>query len=123
MVCGCLLDHAGTDEGVLTAHAANEILHSRPVYAQPWPWLFGLPRVGITKTMYGGADSTYGYPPLTALLAALVHAVVHSTAAATLVTRAALLASSVLLWFLLPAPWRSAATAVCLGFGLLSHYA
>ncbi|WP_328549503.1 MULTISPECIES: hypothetical protein [unclassified Streptomyces] len=123
VICGYLLDHAGTDEGVLTAQAANEILHGHPVYGQPWPGLFDTSRVGITKTMSGGADYTYGYPPLTALLAAPVHAVVHSTAAATLVTTVALLASSVLLWFLLPAPWRSAATAVCLGFGFLPHYA
>ncbi|WP_433917635.1 hypothetical protein OIE50_03235 [Streptomyces canus] len=123
VICGYLLDHAGTDEGALTAQAANQILHGRPVYGQPWAWLFGTPRVGITKTMFGGADYTYGYPPLTALLAAPVHAVIHSTAAATLVTTAALLVSSVLLWFLLPAPWRSAVTAVCLGFGLLPHYA
>ncbi|MFD8307312.1 hypothetical protein ACFV29_34050 [Streptomyces sp. NPDC059690] len=123
VTCGYLLDHMGSDEGVLTAQAANEILHGRPVYGQPWPWLFGTPSVGITKTMSGGADFTYGYPPLTALLAAPVHAVVHSTAAATLVTTSALLLSSVLLWFLLPAPWRSAATAVCLGFGILPHYA
>ncbi|MEU2624373.1 hypothetical protein ABZ642_40765 [Streptomyces sp. NPDC007157] len=123
VTCGYLLDHAGTDEGVLTAQAASEILRGHPVYGQPWPWLFDTPAVGITKTMSGGADYTYGYPPLTALLAAPVHAVVHSTAAATLVTTAALVASSVLLWVLLPALWRSAATAVCLGFGLLPHYA
>ncbi|MFI6254282.1 hypothetical protein [Streptomyces sp. NPDC051016] len=121
--CGYLLDHAGTDEGVLTAQAAREILHGHRVYGQPWPWLFSTPRVGITKTMSGGADYTYGYPPLTALLAAPVYAVLHSTAAATLVPTVALLASTVLLWFLLPAPWRSAATAVCLGFGILPHYA
>ncbi|MFK0106109.1 hypothetical protein [Streptomyces sp. NPDC091217] len=123
VICGYLLDHAGTDEGVLTAQAANEILHGRPVYGQSWPWLFADHGVLVTKTMSGGADYTYGYPPLTALLAAPVHAVVHSTAAATLVPTAALLASSVLLWFLLPVPWRSVATAVCLGFGLLPHYA
>ncbi|MFE0525345.1 hypothetical protein [Streptomyces sp. NPDC058954] len=123
VMCGYLLDHMGSDEGVLTAQAANEILHGHPVYGRPWPWLFGTPRVGITKTMSGGADFTYGYPPLTALLAAPVHAVVHSTAAATLVTTSALILSSVLLWLLLPAPWRSAATAVCLGFGFLPHYA
>ncbi|WP_406430495.1 hypothetical protein OHB00_01740 [Streptomyces sp. NBC_00631] len=121
--CGYLMDHAGTDEGVLTAQAANQILHGHPVYGQPWPWLFGTPSVGITKTMSGGADYTYGYPPLTALLAAPVHAFIHSTAAATLVTTSAFLVSSVLLWFLLPTPWRSAATAVCLGFGFLPHYA
>ncbi|MGW1744319.1 hypothetical protein ACWCRD_01615 [Streptomyces sp. NPDC002092] len=123
VTCGYLLDHAGSDEGVLTAQAANQILHGHPVYGQSWPWLFDSVRVGITKTMSGGADYTYGYPPLTALLATPVHAVVHSTAAATLVTTGALLASSVLLWFLLPAPWRSAATAVCLGFGFLPQYA
>jgi uncharacterized membrane protein len=85
--------------------------------------LFARHGVGITKTMSGGADYTYGYPPLTALLAAPVHAIVPSTTAATLVPTVALLLSSILLWILLPAPWRSAATAVCLGFGLLPHYA
>nr|WSY56942.1 hypothetical protein OG999_46905 [Streptomyces sp. NBC_00886] len=123
VLCGYWLNHAGTDEGVLTAQAANEILHGRPVYGQPWPWLFDSPSVGITKTMSGSADYTYGYPPLTALLAAPVHAVIHSTAAATLVTTGALLAGAALLWLLLPAPWRSAATAVCLGFGFLPDYA
>lgn len=123
VICGYLLDHVGTDEAALTAQAADQILHGRPVYGQAWPWLFDTHGVGITKTMSGGADYTYGYPPLTALLAAPVHAVLHSTAAATLVPTVALLASSVLLWFLLPEPWRSAGTAVCLGFGLLPHYA
>ncbi|WP_405783268.1 hypothetical protein [Streptomyces sp. NBC_00859] len=123
VICNYWLDHSGSDEGVLTAQAANAILHGRPVYGQPWPWLFDNPRVGVTKTMSGGADYTYAYPPLTALLAAPVHAVVHSTAAATLVTTAALLIGTVTLWALLPAPWRPAVTAVCLGFGLLPAYA
>lgn len=123
VTCGYLLDHAGTDEGVLTAQAASQILHGHPVYSQSWPWLFDSARVGITKTMSGGADYTYGYPPLTPLLVAPVLAALHSAAAATLVTTGVLLVSSVLLWFLLPAPWRSAATAVCLGFGFLPHYA
>jgi hypothetical protein len=123
VVCGYWLNHAGTDEGVLTAQAAKEILHGRQVYGEPWPWLFGTPNVGVTKTMSGGADHTYGYPPLTALLAAPVHAVLHSTAAATAVTTGALIAGTVALWLLLPVPWRSAATAVCLGFGTLPAYA
>ncbi|WTL49537.1 hypothetical protein OG310_30755 [Streptomyces sp. NBC_01497] len=122
-VCAYWLDHGGTDEGVLTAQAATEILHGRPVYGSPWPWLFGTPRVGLTKTMGGGGDYTYAYPPLAALLTAPVRLIVHSTAAATLVTSGALVAGTVTLWKLLPAPWRSAATAVCLGFGLLPHYA
>ncbi|MFJ9150928.1 hypothetical protein ACIRP7_23370 [Streptomyces sp. NPDC102270] len=123
VVCGYWLDHGGTDEGVFTAQAASEILHGHPVYGQPWPWLFGTAKSGVTKTMSGGADLTYGYPPLTALLAAPVHAVLHSTAAATVVTTGALIAGAVALWLLLPVPWRSAATAVCLGFGILPGYA
>ncbi|MBO4259215.1 hypothetical protein GRC12_35985 [Streptomyces griseorubiginosus] len=121
--CGYLLHHAGADEAALTAQAADQIRHGHPVYGQPWPWLFNLPHVGITKTMSGGADYVYGYPPLTAVLAAPMHAVIPTTAAATMVTTGALFAATVLLWFLLPAPWRSAATAVCLGFGFLPHYA
>jgi hypothetical protein len=123
VVCGWWLYHVGTDEGVLTAQAANEIWHGRPIYGQPWPWLFGGHKPALTKTMSGGADLTYGYPPLTALLAAPVHALVPSAAATTLVTTGALIAGSVTLWLLLPAPWRSGATAVCLGFGVLPQYA
>ncbi|WP_234434191.1 hypothetical protein [Streptomyces sp. NRRL F-5126] len=123
VVCGYWLDHAGSDEGVLTAQAALQILHGRPVYGDPWPWLFGTPRVDLTKTMAGGGDFTYGYPPLTALIAAPVRLVIHSTAAATLVTSAALVIGTLTLWRLLPVPWRSAATAVCLGFGMLPAYA
>ncbi|MFG2793218.1 hypothetical protein [Streptomyces sp. NPDC048419] len=123
VLCGYWLTHGGTDEGVLTAQAANEIWHGRPIYGQPWPWLFGTSKSALTKTMSGGADFTYGYPPLTAMLAAPVHAVLHSAAAATLVTTGALIAGAVTLWLLLPAPWRSAATAVCLGFGILPGYA
>src|SRR5262245_27239181 len=123
VLCGYWLTHGGTDEGVLTAQAANEIQHGRPIYGQPWPWLFGTSKSAVTKTMSGGADFTFGYPPLTALVAAPVHAVLNSPAAATLVTTGTLIAGAVTLWLLLPAPWRSAATAVCLGFGILPGYA
>lgn len=122
-ICGYLLRSDGTDEGVLTAQAALEILRGHTIYDRPWPWLFGGPHVGLTKTMSGGADLTYAYPPLAALLTAPVRAFVPFASAATGVTMAALLAGTVTLWRLLPAPWRSAATAVCLGFGLLPGYA
>jgi hypothetical protein len=123
VACGFLLHHDGTDEGVLTAQAAAELLRGHAVYGQPWPWVFAQHHVAVTKTMSGGGDYTYAYPPLTALLAAPLYALTHSTLAATLVTTLALLAGTVTLWVLLPAPWRSAATAVCLGFGLLPGYA
>ncbi|MDI5968354.1 hypothetical protein POF50_003145 [Streptomyces sp. SL13] len=123
VVCALWLNPAGIDEAALTTQAANEIVHGHAMYGQPWPWLFGTPTVGITKLMSGGADYTYGYGPLTALLVAPIHLFAHSTVAATAVTTGALLAGTVTLWVLLPAPWRSAATAVCLGFGLLPAYA
>jgi hypothetical protein len=122
-LCGFAMAHSASDEGVLTAQAAHEILHGRPVYGQPWPWLFQDGRVAITQTMSGGVDYTYGYPPLVPLLTAPVYAVVGSAVAATMVSTGALLAGTVLLWFKVPVAWRSAVTAVCLGFGLLPQYA
>ena len=71
VLCSFWLTHIGTDEGVLTEQAASEIAHGHAIYGQPWPWLFGTPNSGLTKTMSGGADYTYGYPPLTAL--SLIH--------------------------------------------------
>lgn len=122
-LCAFAMSHSASDEGVLTAQAAHEMLHGRPVYGQPWPWLFQDGRVAITQTMSGGVDYTYGYPPLVPLLTAPVYAVVGSAVAATMVSTGALLAGTVLLWFKMPVAWRSAVTAVCLGFGLLPQYA
>jgi len=121
VLCQYYLNHAGTDEGQLTAQAASQVLHGRPIYGQPWPWVFK--KVEITPTMSGGGDLTYAYPPLSALLTAPVHALWHSTGSATLVTTAFLIATAVLLWIMLPAPWRSAATLCCLSFDVLPGYA
>ncbi|WP_322942110.1 hypothetical protein [Actinacidiphila yeochonensis] len=122
VVVGWMLFHGATDEAALTAQAADAIDHGRPVYGQAWPWIFH-GRAALTKTMDGSADYTFGYPPLAPLLTAPVRAVVHGPTAATIVSTAALLAGTCALWVLLPALWRSAATAVCLGFGLLPGYA
>jgi hypothetical protein len=122
VVCGYVLNHAGTDEGVLTARATKEFLLGHPIYGQPWRSIFQ-GRIAVTKTMSGGADYTYAYPPLAVMLAAPFYAVMHSAAAVTMLTTGALIAGTVVLWWLLPAPWRSAATAACLGFGLLPGYA
>ncbi|MGW1028429.1 hypothetical protein ACWD4J_32880 [Streptomyces sp. NPDC002577] len=124
MLCGYVADHAGSDEAVLTTQAAHELIRGHLVYGQSWPWLFnGHPSVAVTPTADGGMDTTYGYPPLAVLLTAPVYAVLHATSAATLVSTAACIVGTVALWVLLPAPWRSAATAVCLGFGLIPNYA
>jgi hypothetical protein len=125
-VCSFILTHAPNDEGALTARATRNLLAGRPIYGVPWPGIFTTPHVGVTYTMSGGADYTYGYPPLSALLTGLVHLILPGAplqTCASVVTFGALIAGTVTLWLLVPAAWRSAVTALCLGFGLLSGYA
>lgn len=124
--CAWLLGHPPTDESALTAQAAAELLRGHPIYGQPWPSLLTDGHIALTQTMSGGADYTYGYPPLTVLLTAVLRLAVPGlsfAAAATAVPTLALIGGTITLWLLLPVPWRSAATVVCLGFGLLPQYA
>ncbi|MFF8725831.1 hypothetical protein ACF073_04990 [Streptomyces sp. NPDC015171] len=122
-VCAWALNHGGGDEAVLTTQAAREIVAGHPVYGQPWPWLFHAKGVALTPTMDGGYDFTYGYPPLAPLLTVPLLWLGRGGAPATAAATAALLAGTALLWRLLPVPWRSAATMLCLGFGFLPLYA
>ncbi|WP_374202076.1 hypothetical protein [Streptomyces sp. AC550_RSS872] len=120
-LCAWAMNHAGSDEAVLTTQAARELVAGHPVYGQPWPWLFGH-GVALTPTVTGGYDFTYGYPPLAPLLTAPLLWLGHGGTPATAVSTAALIAGAVVLWRMLPTPWRSAATMVCLGFGFLPSY-
>ncbi|MEU9443713.1 hypothetical protein AB0D42_22960 [Streptomyces sp. NPDC048304] len=122
-LCGWALNHAGGDEAVLTTQAAQQIVHGHQVYDQPWPWLFHIKGVALTATTTGGYDFTYGYPPLAPLLTVPFLWVGHAGAPATLAVTVVLIVGTVVLWRLLPAPWRSAATMVCLGFSFLPMYA
>ncbi|MGW0767385.1 hypothetical protein [Streptomyces sp. NPDC002676] len=122
-LCTWALNHAGGDEAVLSTQAAREFVHGHPMYGQPWPWLFQGKGVALTATTDGGYDYTYGYPPLTPLLTAPLLWLGHGGAPATAAATLALIVGAVLLWRLLPTPWRSAATMVCLGFGILPSYA
>ncbi|MET8565655.1 hypothetical protein ABZV75_35770 [Streptomyces flaveolus] len=122
-LCAWALNHGGGDEAVLTTQAARELVAGHPVYDQPWPWLFHAKGVALTPTMDGGYDFTYGYPPLAPLLTAPLLWLGHGGAPATAATTVALVVGAVALWRLLPVPWRSAATMVCLGFGFLPMYA
>jgi len=121
-VCGYAMNHGGSDESVLTTQAAHEFLAGHQVYGRPWPWLFGH-GVALTPTMSGGYDYTYGYPPLPLMLTAPLLWIGHGSVAATLISTGALIVGAIVMWRLLPVPWRSAATLVCLGFGLLPAYA
>ncbi|MFI6490887.1 hypothetical protein [Streptomyces sp. NPDC050564] len=121
-VCGYAMYHSGSDESILTTQAAHEFLAGHQVYGRPWPWLFGH-GVALTATMNGGYDYTYGYPPLTLLLTAPLLRFGHGAAAAVMVSTGALILGAITMWRMLPVQWRSAATLVCLGFGLLPAYA
>ncbi|MGW2936844.1 hypothetical protein ACWDA7_34435 [Streptomyces sp. NPDC001156] len=120
--CAVSVAHNFSDESILTTQAARELLHGHPAYGQPWPWLFGH-GIAYTQTMTGGYDYTYGYPPVTMLLTAPLLWIGHGALAETLVTNSALVLGTIVMWKMLPTPWRSAATMVCLGFGMLPMYA
>ncbi|WP_416237107.1 hypothetical protein [Streptomyces sp. RB17] len=122
-LCTWALNHAGGDEAVLTTQAAKQIVGGHLVYDQPWPWLFHIKGVALTATTTGGYDFTYGYPPLAPLLTAPFLWLGHAGAPATLAVTVVLIVGTVVLWRLLPTPWRSAATMVCLGFSFLPMYA
>lgn len=122
-LCAWALNHAGGDEAVLTTQAARELAGGHTLYDHPWPWLFHIKGVALTATTSGGYDYTYGYPPLAPLLTMPFLWLGHNGAPATAAATAALVVGAVLLWRMLPAPWRSAATMVCLGFGFLPMYA
>ncbi|WP_053667919.1 hypothetical protein [Streptomyces sp. NRRL B-1140] len=120
-LCAWIMLHNGSDEALLTTQAARDLAAGRPVYGQPWPWLFGH-GVALTPTVTGGYDFTYGYPPLAPLLTVPLLWLGHAGTPATAVSTGALITGTVVLWRMLPAPWRSAATLVCLGFGMLPSY-
>lgn len=120
--CAVAVAHDFNDESILTTQAAHQLLDGRPMYGQPWPWLFG-GNIPYTATVTGGYDFTYGYPPLLAILTAPLLWLGHTALPTTLVTTTALAAGTVAMWKMLPVPWRSAATMVCLGFGMIPAYA
>ncbi|WP_191872928.1 hypothetical protein [Streptomyces filipinensis] len=122
-LCAWALNHAGGDEAVLTTQAAKEIVGGHQVYDQPWPWLFHIKGVALTATTTGGYDYTYGYPPLVPLVTAPFLWLGHTGAPATLAVTVVLIVGAAVLWRMLPTPWRSAATMVCLGFSFLPMYA
>jgi hypothetical protein len=124
LVVGALIaDHRPNDEGVLVAQAARSMLAGHGVYGVAWPEVFAQQHIPITWMMGGGADYTFGYPPLDVLLTAPVLAFVGFPAVASVVTTGMLLIGSLALWRLLPIEWRSGATAVMLGFPFMPHYA
>ena len=123
VIGGLILQHKPSDEGTLVAQAARSLLDGGQVYGVAWPQLFSQQDIPVTWTMSGGADYTFGYPPLAALLTAPALLVASFPAADSIVTTLVLLIGAVVMWRMLPIDWRSAGTAVMLGFPFLPHYA
>lgn len=124
LVAGALIiDHKPNDEGTLVAQAARSLLAGDGVYGVSWPQVFAQQHIPVTRMMGGGADYSFGYPPLAVLLTAPALSFVGFPAVASVVTTAMLLIGAVLMWRLLPIDWRSGATAVMLGLPFMPHYA
>ncbi|RPF37193.1 hypothetical protein [Streptomyces sp. TLI_185] len=121
-LCSYALGGGMNDETVLMTQATHELVHGHAVYGQEWPWVFQHHHVAVTKTMSGGADYAFAYPPLAVVFNAPVYALIGAKAA-TFVPTVLLIVGAAVLWVLLPVPWRSAATVVCLGFPMLKGYA
>ena len=64
------IHHKPSDEGTLVAQAARTMMAGGEIYGVAWPQLFADQHIPITKMMDGGADYTFGYPPLAVLLTA-----------------------------------------------------
>ena len=107
-----------TDEGALVDTAGRALADGHNPYTVVWTGAHVLTHSGITPTMSGGVIDRFDYPAMSALMAAATHWLLPSQPSAALVGLVGLLGATLLMFVLLPAPWRSAATMVCLGLGL-----
>ncbi|HEY2795388.1 MAG TPA: hypothetical protein VGJ28_23710 [Micromonosporaceae bacterium] len=106
------------DEGALIDFGGGLLRHGMNPYASVWPGGHAANQPGITLTLTGQVVDRFDYPPLAAVWSALADAVRPGGPSAAIVSTAALLAATVLLFVLLPAPWRSGATLLMIGLGV-----
>jgi hypothetical protein len=118
-------DHVyyGTDEGSLIHMAAQTLLHGGHIYGTQWPQIFTIFHVGPTPLMDGGAATGLDYPPLGVLFTAIPMKLGLLHPSAGVAATGMLLLTSVVMFLLLPRPWRPVAVIVCYGFGWLPSYA
>lgn len=117
-----------TDVGMVMEKGAEAIAAGHPLYGVHWPLahsaLSGGPApVAPTLTMSGRVVDDYDYPPLAAVLGAGVHLLAPGLPAPVLVAAAGLALGALVLFLLLPAELRPAATLTCLGLSGLPKYA
>jgi hypothetical protein len=106
------------DEGVLLDGAGSALHRHVDPYAIAWPHAVAGQNAGITLTMSGHVVSKFQYPPVAAILDALVQPLTRGLPAAGVIAAVALGITTVLMFFLLPSPWRAVAPMVCVGLGI-----
>jgi uncharacterized membrane protein len=111
------------DEGVLTDLAGRALQHGTDPYARTWPQAFAGWDKGVTSTLSGHIVTRFEYPPLAAILNALAQPLTRGLPTAGVVATAVLLLSTVVMFFLLPSPWRAVAPIICVGLGIYASYA
>ncbi len=114
----------GDDEGPLITLAATAFAHGSHVYGVHWPDFAQHYRVGTTPLMNGEIADSFGYPPLSALLTApFVLWLPSWVPIAGVMSTGALVVTALLMFRMLPAQLRPAATLMCFGFDWFFTYA
>ncbi len=106
------------DEGPLIDLGGSLLRHGKDPYTGLWANAYSPHQTGFTQTLAGHVIDHYDYPPMPSVWAALVRTVAPGVPQAAVACVAALLVTNVLLFVLLPRPWRSAATLLCFGLGV-----
>jgi hypothetical protein len=106
------------DEGILTDLAGSALRHRVDPYAMSWPHALAGRSLGITLTMSGHLISRFEYPPLTAILNALAEPYTRGLPTAGVLSVVTLGLTAIVMFILLPSPWRVVAPMICLGLGL-----
>lgn len=109
----------GNDEGQLVDYAGTTLAHGHNPYTEVWTDAYARGQGGITLTMDGRIIDRFDYPPISALLNALAKPFSFGVPTAALVSTLGLVAAMVVMFAMVPAPWRAAAPLVCLGLNLL----
>jgi hypothetical protein len=106
------------DEGVLTDLAGSALRSGHNPYALSWPHAFAGRTTGITLTLSGHVITRFEYPPVAAILDAVVRPLVPSLPTAGAICAGVLVVTAILMFYLLPSPWRVLAPVLCLSVGL-----
>jgi len=113
----------GGDEGTLTDLAGTALRSRSDPYALSWPHMLNGRHGAVTLTLSGHVISQFQYPPLSVILDALVKPLTAGLPTAGVLDVVVLGITSVLMFFLLPSPWRTVAPMILLGFPIYERYA